>query len=193
MPLPTALGQSCLVVNGSLVPLLFVSNSQINAQLPSRVTGGATLTIHTPGGISDNYNFNVNSTAPSVFQSGVAGPQTGLATIFRADNGQLVTPTNPVRSNSTLVIFLTGMGATAPAVDDGMPAPDSPLATTVVTPSVTLGGTAMSVYYAGLVPGLVGVYQINAVAPLRVPEGVEVPLVIGQGGSSTTINVRVVQ
>jgi hypothetical protein len=31
------------------------------------------------------------------------------------------------------------------------------------------------------------------VAPLRVPEGLEVPLMIDQGGSSTTINVRVVQ
>jgi uncharacterized protein (TIGR03437 family) len=193
MPLPTALGQSCLVVNGTLVPLLFVSSSQINAQLPSRVGGSATLTIHTPGGVSDNYNFSVNSTAPSVFQSGAAGPQTGLATIIRADNGELVTPTNPVRSNSSLVIYLTGMGATSPAVSDGMPAPDSPLASAIVTPTVTLGGTPLSIYYAGLVPGLVGVYQINAVVPLRVPEGIEVPLVIDQGGSSTTLNVRVVQ
>jgi uncharacterized protein (TIGR03437 family) len=128
-----------------------------------------------------------------VFQSGVAGPQTGLATIFRADNGQLVTPTNPVRSNSTLVIYLTGMGATSPSVDDGMPAPDAPLASAIVTPTVTLGGTPLSIYYAGLVPGLVGVYQINAVAPLKVPVGEDVPLVIGQGGTSTTLSVRVVQ
>jgi uncharacterized protein (TIGR03437 family) len=193
MPLPTALGQSCLMVNGTLVPLLFVSTSQINAQLPSRVNGSAVLTIHTPGGVSDNFNFAVNNTAPSVFQSGSAGPQTGLATIFRADNGQLVTPTNPVRSNSVLVIYLTGMGATSPAVDDGMPAPDSPLASTIVSPNVTLGGTPLGIYYAGLVPGLVGVYQINAVVPLRVPEGVEVPLVVDQGGTSTTLSVRVVQ
>jgi uncharacterized protein (TIGR03437 family) len=193
MPLPTALGQSCLMVNGTLVPLLFVSTSQINAQLPSRVGGSATMTIHTPGGVSDNFSFSVNNTAPSVFQSATAGTQTGMATIFRADNGQVVTPTNPVRSNSALVIYLTGMGATSPAVDDGMPAPDAPLATAVVAPTVTLGGTSMSVYYAGLVPGLVGVYQINAIAPLRVPEGVSIPLVIDQGGVSTTLNVRVVQ
>jgi uncharacterized protein (TIGR03437 family) len=190
MPLPTALGQSCLIVNGTLVPLLFVSGSQINAQLPSRVGGSATMTIHTPGGVSDNYNFSVTSTAPSVFKMGT---QSGQATIFRGDNGQLVTPTNPVRSNSTLVIYLTGMGATSPSVDDGMPAPEAPLANAVVTPTVTLGGTPLSIYYAGLVPGLVGVYQINAVAPLRVPEGLEVPLVIDQGGSSTTMSVRVVQ
>jgi uncharacterized protein (TIGR03437 family) len=37
------------------------------------------------------------------------------------------------------------------------------------------------------------VYQINAVVPLKVPEGIEVPLVITQGGVSTTTNVRVVQ
>jgi uncharacterized protein (TIGR03437 family) len=74
-----------------------------------------------------------------------------------------------------------------------MPAPDAPLASTLVTPTVTLGGATMSIYYAGLVPGLVGVYQINAIAPGKVQEGVDVPLVITQGGSSTTLNVRVVQ
>ena len=84
MPLPTALGQSCLVANGILVPLLFVSTSQVNAQLPSRLNGNVTMAIHTPGGVSDNYSFSVSSNAPSVFTSASVGPETGLATIVRA-------------------------------------------------------------------------------------------------------------
>jgi uncharacterized protein (TIGR03437 family) len=43
------------------------------------------------------------------------------------------------------------------------------------------------------VPGLVGVYQINARVPTWVPEGLEVPLVIRQGGDSTALMVRVVK
>jgi hypothetical protein len=39
----------------------------------------------------------------------------------------------------------------------------------------------------------VGVYQINAKVPLKgVPVGFSIPLVISQGGSSTTLMVRVV-
>jgi uncharacterized protein (TIGR03437 family) len=193
VPLPTAMGQSCLVINGMLTPLIFVSPSQINAQLPSRAGGSATLTIHTPGGISDNFNFSVNATAPSVFQTGAAGPQTGLATIVRADNGQLVTPTNPIHPGDTIIIYLTGMGATTPAVDDGMPAPLSPLATALTSPTVTLGGAALTMDWAGLVPGSVGLYQINATVPLHPTEGLDIPLIISQGGSSTTLSVRVVK
>ena len=79
-------------------------------------------------------NFNVSSTAPSVFTSGSVGPETGLATIVRADNNQLVTPTNPLHTNDTMIIYLTGLGATSPAVDDGMPAPSSPLASAMSDP-----------------------------------------------------------
>jgi uncharacterized protein (TIGR03437 family) len=57
---------------------------------------------------------------------------------------------------------------------------------------LTLGGASLEVQYAGLVPGEVGVYQINAYVPFGVPQGNSVPLVINQGGSSTTLNVRVV-
>ena len=52
----------------------------------------------------------------------------------------------------------------------------------------------MTVLYAGLVPGEVGVYQINATAPPVVTEGVSIPLTIDQGGGArTTLNVRVVK
>jgi uncharacterized protein (TIGR03437 family) len=192
IPLPTALAGSCLSVNGVPVPLLFVSSQQINAQLPYTVSGSASLTIHTPGGVSNSFTFDVSPTAPSVFMSGSAGPVSGIATVVLADDNQLVTPTNPVHPKNTLVIYLTGMGATYPQVNAGLPAPLSPLASVIDTPSVTLGGAGLEVQYAGLVPGEVGVYQINAYVPFGVPEGLSIPLVISQGGASTTLNLRVV-
>ena len=63
----------------------------------------------------------------------------------------------------------------------------------MVSPTVTLGGAGLNVSYAGLVPGYVGVYQINATVPFGVAQGMEVPLVIEQGGNSTALNVRVVK
>jgi uncharacterized protein (TIGR03437 family) len=58
---------------------------------------------------------------------------------------------------------------------------------------VTLGGAPLDVLYAGLVPGEVGVYQVNASVPSNVPQGMDIPLVVSQAGSSTTLSVRVVK
>jgi uncharacterized protein (TIGR03437 family) len=194
IPLPTALGESCLVVNGTPIPLLFVSAAQVNAQLPFNVGGNVTMSIHTPGGISNNYNFVVQPAAPAIFLTGTAGPETGLATVYRAANGQIVTPTNPVQANDTLVIYLTGMGPTSPGVAAGTMTPTSLLTSVTQAPLLTVGGASLNVLYAGLVPGYVsGLYQINATVPPSVTEGLSEPLVISQGGSSTTLNVRVVK
>ena len=193
VPLPTALGESCLTVNGVAVPVLFVSGQQINGQLPFNVDGNAQMTLRTPGGISDNFNFSILPAAPSVFRSGVAGPTTGLATITRADNGELVTPTNPVHPGDSIVIWATGLGRTSPAIDSGMPSPSDPLPSAVIQPTVTIGGVALDIQYAGLVPGSVGLYQINAGVPKSAPLGLTMPLVISQGGSSTSLDVRVVK
>jgi uncharacterized protein (TIGR03437 family) len=193
IPLPTALGESCLTVNGVAVPVLFVSSQQINGQLPFNVDGNAQMTLRTPGGISDNFNFSILPAAPSIFRSGAAGPDTGLATITRADNGQLVTPTNPVHPGDSIVIWATGLGRTSPAIDSGMPAPADPLPNAIIQPSIQLGGVALDIQYAGLVPGSVGLYQINVAVPKSVPTGLSVPLVIAQGGSSTSLDVRVVK
>ncbi len=52
IPLPTALANSCLSVNGLPVPILFVSPTQVNAQMPFQAVGDVTLILHTPGGTS---------------------------------------------------------------------------------------------------------------------------------------------
>jgi uncharacterized protein (TIGR03437 family) len=193
IPLPTALGESCLTVNGVPVPILFVSSQQINGQLPFNVDGNAQMTLRTPGGISDNFNFSILPAAPAIFRTGIAGPDTGIATITRADNGQLITPTNPVHPGDSIVIWSTGLGHTSPAIDAGIASPADPLAGAVIFPTVTLGGVGLNILYAGLTPGSVGLNQINATVPKSVPLGLSIPLVILQGGSSTTLNVRVVK
>jgi uncharacterized protein (TIGR03437 family) len=192
IPLPTALGESCLTVNGVAVPMLFVSSQQINGQLPTTVSGSATMTLYTPAGISNNFYLSILSAAPSIFLTGTAGPETGLATVYRDDNGQLITPTNPIHPNDTITIYATGMGLTSPLVSAGMPAPSNPLSNTVIAPLVTLGGVPLNVMYAGLVPGEIGVYQVNASVPSGVPQGMDIPLAVAQAGYSTTLNVRVV-
>lgn len=193
IPLPTALGESCLTVNGVALPMLFVSPRQINAQLPFQVDGNAQMVLRTPGGVSDNYNFTILPAAPSVFRSGTAGPDTGIATLVRARNNQLVTLSNPVHRNDEIVIYATGLGRTTPEVEAGAPAPADPLSLTLIEPEVTLGNVGLPVVYAGLAPGQIGVYQINVQVPRWAPTGMSVPLTIRQGSHGTTLPVRVVE
>lgn len=194
IPLPTALANSCLSVNGQPMPILFVSPNQVNAQMPFQAIGDVTLILRTPGGQSDNYNLVIEPNAPSVFMSTV-GPNVNVATVVRDDDNELVTPSHPIHrsSNTPLTIYLTGLGPTAPNVGTGQPGPSNPLALTLTQPTVTLGGVQLNVLFSGLAPGLVGVDQINVSVPFSVPEGMSVPLAITQGTVSTSIPERVVE
>jgi uncharacterized protein (TIGR03437 family) len=193
IPLPTALADSCLTVNGFPVPILFVSPNQINAQMPFETVGNVSMILRTPGGSSDTFNLQVLPGAPSVFRSGVAGPATDVPTIIRNSNGELVTDSDPIHRNDVLVIFLTGLGLTSPAVPTGMPAPMSPLAVALTKPTVTIGGMDLPLSYYGLAPGLVGVNQINVKVPANVPTGLSVSFTISQGTYNSSMPVRVVE
>lgn len=193
IPLPTALGESCLSVNGVPVPMLFASSTRINAQLPFTVDGKAAMVLRTPGGVSDTVNLTILPAAPGVFRDGTAGPESGIATVVRLKNSQLVTASNPIHPDEQILIYLTGMGKTSPGVEAGTPGPSDPLSVTLIEPTVTLGGVNLPILYSGLAPGQVGVYQIQAIVPFRgIPEGFDVPLTITQASSSTTLTVRVV-
>ena len=193
MPLPTALAESCLTVNGVAVPMIFASNSLINAQLPFQAEGNVTMVLRTPGGVSDNFNLTLLPGAPAIFHNGSSGDVTDLATVIRAKNGEYVTMSNPIHQNDSITIYLTGLGQTTPATDAGVPAPSDPKASVLIPPEVTLGGAGLPISFAGLAPGQIGVYQIDAKVPGWAPTGFSVPLTVTQASSSTTLNVRVVE
>ncbi|MCU1335952.1 MAG: hypothetical protein JWO19_1533 [Bryobacterales bacterium] len=194
VPLPTVINDSCLTVNGQPVHMMFVSPTQVNAQMPAQAGGNVAIIMHTPGGVSNTFYLTVGASAPAVFLSGTLGDQTNLPTVVRWSNGLLVTSTNPVHRNDILVIYLTGLGAVNPSVNDGDPAPLSPLSETLTTPVVKIGGVEAPVLFSGLVPGYVGLYVLNISVPGTTPQGLSVPLTITQDGSvSYSQNVRVVQ
>ncbi len=193
MPLPTAIGASCLTANGAAIPMMFASPRQINAQMPLHLEGRVTMTLYTPGGVSDDYYVNVVPVAPAVFLSGTVGPLTDIPVVIKSSNQELITGSNPIHPGDGISIYATGLGSTAPEVEAGSPPPASPPALLTAAPDVRLGGVALAVGYAGLVPGQVGVYRIDAKVPPKPPTGVDVPLTIAVGGAVTAVNVRVVE
>jgi uncharacterized protein (TIGR03437 family) len=56
----------------------------------------------------------------------------------------------------------------------------------MLTPTVSMGVRHLFLDFAGLSPGLVGVYRSNATVPFKnVPTGFDIPLTITQGAIST--------
>ncbi|MDX2268352.1 MAG: hypothetical protein NW208_09610 [Bryobacter sp.] len=191
-PLPTALGESCITINGLPIPLIFVSSQEVNAQIPFEFDGAATLILRTPGGTSDNFPLQIVPNAPGVFVANFPEAGVSLPTVVNARNGLLASGSNPIKRGDSIVVYLTGLGRTFPEVDTGLAAPSDPLAQAVVKPVLFLGGRELPVDFAGLTPGEVGVYQINAQIPHDVPVGFSIPLEIQQGGRTITLNARVI-
>ena len=102
--------------------------------MPFEAIGNVTFVLRTPGGVSDNYNTVVLPGAPGVFRSGVAGPADRYSYGLRNANGELVTASNPIHKNDVIVIYLTGLGQTLPAVATGLPGPSAPLANALSLP-----------------------------------------------------------
>jgi uncharacterized protein (TIGR03437 family) len=114
-------------------------------------------------------------------------------TVFVAVPSLRLPNARPARAGDFLTIYANGLGAVTPAVPDGNAAPSAePLARTA-EPTVTLGGRPCRVLFAGLVPGLVALNQINIEVPTGVPTGNAVPLVISLGGvtSSDLVTIAV--
>jgi len=63
-------------------------------------------------------------------------------------------------------------------------APDG-LSGTVNPVSVSIAGIDSEVYFAGLAPGFVGLYQINVRVPAGTPSGAAVPLTVTVAGATS--------
>ena len=97
-------------------------------------------------------------------------------------DSSLVNADSPASQNETIQIFLAGMGATDTTVVSGAASPSNPPASVLATPKVSVGGLPATIVFAGLVPGGVGVYEIQFNA---VPTGLgtgHLPLAISQNG-----------
>jgi uncharacterized protein (TIGR03437 family) len=75
----------------------------------------------------------------------------------------------------------------------GATAVADPVSSTVANATVTIGGVPATVNFAGLAPGFVGLYQVNALVPSSVSPGSAVSLVLIINGASSNIATIAVQ
>lgn len=148
--------------NNQPVPVLYVTERQINFQMSSVVNAGPVVVrVATQGLSGPEVTVNVVNSAPCLFPGG-----NGYALAFDAAGKQL-TEDNPAHPGDWAVIYLTGLGRTSPNPNPG----EIPnyAAQTVSPVKVTLGGVPVDaplyLKYVGLTPTWTGLYQINLVVP----------------------------
>jgi uncharacterized protein (TIGR03437 family) len=113
--------------------------------------------------------------SPGIFTIPPAG--TGPGALLHA-NFTLVNAANPAKRGETILLFLTGLGAVTPTIQDGAAAPSNPLSQVPGDVKVYIGGRQATVLFKGLAPGLAGLYQINLTVPSNAPIGTAIPLAI---------------
>jgi uncharacterized protein (TIGR03437 family) len=185
-PLPTVLGGVCVTLNNSPLPLLATSPEQINAQVPTPLTAGRYPVIVrsiAKKAASGSTSVSVAKYSPAVFME-TAGPA-----IFHKD-GRRVDRDAPGKRDELLYIYATGLGATKGGkVTAGAPSPSSPLAVTDKVQAYfgdpSYREAEVIVEWSGLVPGQIGVYQINVRIPGAHIKGKAVPVTLRIGGVSS--------
>jgi uncharacterized protein (TIGR03437 family) len=162
--LATTLAGTSVRFGGIPAPLLFVSPTQINAQVPFEIAPGTrSVVINTPSGNVSGTDvtrlLQVSAAAPAIFAA------------VKVSDFSVITAANPVEPNEPIAVFATGLGAGSPAVATGQLPPIEPLSDTIARPAATIGGINATVLASVLAPGLAGVNQVNVVVPPGAPSG----------------------
>jgi uncharacterized protein (TIGR03437 family) len=203
---PTSLGGTQVLVNGTPIPLLYVSASQINAEIPSPVPGVANndtdsgiavvevinevlewdpvQQIEVPEALPD-FRVAVVRSDFAVFQK----PGPSMAVINQ--DGTLNKTANPAKAGSTVSIWATGFGVTGPPADGAVTtAANNYCSSCQVVLNYVSTNITETVEYAGTSPGLIdGLMQINIMIPAQwntdgafvyfTPPGYTQPLLLG--------------
>jgi trimeric autotransporter adhesin len=142
----------------------------------------------------------IAATAPGIFTSDGSGAGQAAALNFSAATSaySLNNSTTPANIGDTVLLYLTGEGNynanpldPAANTNDGfiIPSSLSPLPQLSPLPTVTIGGAAATVSYAGPIVGsILGLVQINAVVPTGASTGQAVPVLVTIGGNNSQAN-----
>jgi uncharacterized protein (TIGR03437 family) len=170
LPIPTTLGGVQVLVNGQAAPVYAVSQSQISALIPYEVSGElfATFQVVVNGAKSNLVTVYVDNSAPGIYTLTQSG--TGAGAILHSDYSE-VSSSSPAQPGETVLMFLTGLGPVTPQVADGAAAPGSPLSNSVEAADILVflddgvNFALATVSFAGLTPGVAGLYQVNFTLP----------------------------
>jgi uncharacterized protein (TIGR03437 family) len=201
IPLPTSLGGVSLTVKDSAgvernASLYYVSPAQINYVLPSDTSpGDATLTVKVGNSNITLGTVPVSAIAPALFTADKSGTGVPAATAVRRVVGSDLSGDVPVASCDP-----TGAKCTAIPINVGIDAPvymslygtGIRNRSSLDKVSVTIGGVAAPVLYAGPQGQYPGLDQVNILLPLQLRGKGETDLVLTvDGQTANTVRIAI--
>jgi uncharacterized protein (TIGR03437 family) len=171
-PWPTTLAGVQVLLNGSALPLTYVSDAQINLYVPQDAAlGTGTLTVVTPSGARATAAVNVAAFEPGIFAGGVIHAGSTVSAL-----------TSPVQAGDFIEIYCTGLGPTQLA---------GAFQRTVLVPAVFIGAVPMQPAFSGLTPGLLGLYQVDVQVPPGLAAGLQPLLLSINASQSNQVSITV--
>jgi uncharacterized protein (TIGR03437 family) len=198
LPFPTSLGGVTVLINGIKAPIYYASKNQLAVVVPYGVSdtpfGVASIQVINAlasDPVSNTVTVFLNKSAPGIYTLTQNGQ--GSAAVLHGDY-TVVSKTSPAKPGEAVLLFLTGLGAVTPTLTEGTIAADYPATPTAVsTPGVYINGTQAQVFYSGLAPQLVALYQINFVIPSTITTGDATVTISGPDYVSTQATIPVQQ
>jgi uncharacterized protein (TIGR03437 family) len=200
-PLPASLAGATLTIGGLNAPVFFASPGQMNVQIPWETPVGSTTATLTIGVQTSTASASVAQYAPGIYTLNASGGGQGVITnsvtyAWAAPTGSIPGVTAaPVSPGDFITIYCTGLGPVSNQPATGAAASASQLSATTQGVTVSFGGAGgvtVPAEFAGLVPGLVGFYQVNVAIPSGVTPSDSVPISIAIGGvPSNTVTIAV--
>jgi uncharacterized protein (TIGR03437 family) len=193
--LPTRAARTCVQVGDTMAPLLFVSPTQINFQVPA-VGAGGTLAVSV---IARCGAAHQTASAPLSLTVAPAAPEL-LYFVHHADGRNPVAAIDnatgayvgaqglipgaaftPAQANQVVTIFGVGFGQTTPPQQPGVLATAAAQVSEAV---VSLGGNVIAPLYVGVTPTYAGLYQVSLIVPSGLSSGPQ-PIQVTIGGVSS--------
>jgi uncharacterized protein (TIGR03437 family) len=183
VPLPKKLGDVEVKINGNAVPLLFASSTQVNFQCPVLAAGtNLSVVVQSSLGASEAVSTLMRHAGPGIFTLASNGKGQGAVFVVGEPNWAMIrnpaVPSRPGELDEFVTLYATGIGPVDGATVDGQPPPAGTLLSATSEVQVLVGGQPAEVQFAGLAPGFVGVFQVNARIPLGLASGDEVPVLV---------------
>jgi len=182
-PLAQTLDGVTVRLGDRLLPLFFISPTQINLQLPDDVATGTLLLVVSSQGQPDvQASFNVVRDAPGLFPQVVNNQSFALA--FHQD-GTPVTTDAPALQGELLTVYGTGFGPADRARPEGFPASGTPVSAIVDAIQVTIGGAAPVTGNAFVAPGRIGIDAVQFSLGADAPSATNAALSVEIGGQNS--------
>ena len=166
--LPTSLSGVSVMIDNRAAAVNYISQIQINVQVPDDSATGPVAVIVTNGqNVSAPVAVPMSTYAPSFFTVGK------YALALHADNSLVGSPSltpgaTPATRGEEIVLYGTGFGPTSPATPSGLLVTSAYTLAALGQLSITIGGAPAQVIFAGVVEA--GLDQFNVIVP-NVPGG----------------------